>query len=227
LIFSQRLDISQLYSAINHPPTLANFTGPFTLSACHLRALGYSGLIWAFAICMFAVIMKDASMEHSLFLRQYKYEIPGAPASNMGLPVKPDAGQPKHEPAFLIFFDFENGGFQLEGDYRFIGNTNTRVKDSWLNQQTNRIFIEADMKPEIPAGPNDNLTHELILSLKGSIYNGRQQCKCFGLLRLNRNAQNMAQWMIYCNLVDNDMDIFEIKLMLPVFTSLMQTPGDN
>src|SRR5690349_9504254 len=122
---------------------------------------------------MFALLMKDPSMEHSLFLRQYKYEIPGPSA-----PV---------EPAFLVFFDFENGGFQLESDYTFIGNANCKVKSSWLNKQASRIFIEADMKPEIPAGPNDNLTHELILSLKGSIYNGRQRCKCSGLLRLNRS----------------------------------------
>jgi hypothetical protein len=84
------------------------------------------------------------------------------------------------------------------------------------------------MKPEIPAGPNDNLTHELILSLKGSIYNGRQRCKCSGLLRLNRIPQkDSSHWMIYCNLVDNDMDTFEIRLKLPVFTSLIEYPSDN
>jgi hypothetical protein len=177
---------------------------------------------------MFAVRMKDANMEHSLFLRQYKYEVPAASTPGTGLPVQAEQGNPHNEPAFLVFFDFENGGFQLEGDYSFIGNTNGKVRNSWLNQQTNRIFIEADMKPEIPAGPNDNLSHELILSLKGSIFNGRQRCKCSGLLRLNRIPQrDKTQWMIYCNLVDNDMDIFEIKLRLPVFTSKIQTPGDN
>jgi hypothetical protein len=172
--------------------------------------------------------MKDASMEHSLFLRQYKYEIPGTSAPGTGLPVAAEDKQPNNEPAFLVFFDFENGGFQLESDYSFIGNTNTKVRNSWLNQQTSRIFIEADMKPEIPAGPNDNLTHELILSLKGSIYNGRQRCKCSGLLRLNRIPQkDSSHWMIYCNLVDNDMDTFEIRLKLPVFTSLIEYPSDN
>ena len=153
-------------------------------------------------------------MEHSLFLRQYKYEIPG-----------PTTGSA----ALLAYFDFESGGFQLEGDLRFI-HANNRIKNSRLNNKNNqyRLLIDAVMKPEIPAGPNDNLDNELLLCLKGSFFDGQKQHRCSGILRLNRNWQdNKGQWMIYCNLIDNDLDFFEIKLTLPVFTNLIHTPGYN
>lgn len=151
-------------------------------------------------------------MEHSLFLRQYKYEI-----------VRDDY----REPALLAFFDFESGGFQLEGDYRFI-HANNRIKNSRLYNYNTRLTIDACMKPEIPAGPHDNLNNELLLFLTGTFYNGLRQHRCSGLLRLNRHIKNnMTQWMIYCNLIDNNLDFFEIKLTLPVFTSLVQTAGNN
>jgi hypothetical protein len=151
-------------------------------------------------------------MEHSLFLRQYKYEI---------------LDEVTLQPTLLAYFDFESGGFQLEGDSWFI-NANNRIKNSRLHKNTTRLLIDANMKPEIPAGPNDNLNNELLLFLHGSFYNGRRQYRCSGLLRLNRKWQNnKAQWMIYCNLIDNNLDFFELKLTLPVFTSLTQTAGNN
>jgi hypothetical protein len=166
-------------------------------------------------------------MEHSLFLRQYKYEIPASTPAIKGLP-KGELGQVNQEPALCAFFDFENGGFQLEGDYLFLSNANNRQKNFWHTRDKIRIFIEAKMKPEIPAGPNDNLRNELLLTLKGSIYNGEQKYRCSGLLRLNRSwKSNKAQWMIYCSVMDNDLDVFEIRLNLPVITSLVQTPGYN
>jgi hypothetical protein len=150
-------------------------------------------------------------MEHSLFLRQYKIEILRSAS----------------QPALLAFFDFESGDFQLEGDGQFI-KSNNHIKKSRLNDKHTSLLIQANMKPEIPAGPNDNLNNELLLLLKGSFYNGRQQHRCSGLLRLNRSYKdNKAQWTIYCNLVDNDLDFFEIKLTLPVFTSLVNTAGSN
>lgn len=153
-------------------------------------------------------------MEHSLFLRQYKYELPALPA-------------PNPQPGFLAFFDFENGGFQLECDYRFIVSDNKRDQKA-LSSRATRIFIEAEMKAEIPSGPDDNLKNELLLFLKGTIYDGERKCRCTGLLQLNRNYKsNKEQWMIYCNLVDNDMDIFEIKLKLPVITNMTQVPHNN
>lgn len=159
-------------------------------------------------------------MDHSLFLRQYKFEVLNSIKSE-----KP--GDAEQKPALLAYFDFESGGFQLEGDYRYI-NPNTKVKNSRSNKNNNRFLIDAKMQPEIPAGPNDNLDNELLLCLKGSFYNGRRLHRCSGLLRLNRYIQkNKAQWVIYCNLVDNDMDLFEIKLTLPVFTNLVHTPGYN
>lgn len=145
-------------------------------------------------------------MEHSLFLRQYKYEIPSLVNAR---------------PALSAFFDFENGDFLLEGDYKYVlnGENDTRKK---------RFLVNAEMKPEIPAGPDDNLSTELLVHLKGFLYNGERQSMCSGLLRLNRNLKgNKMQWMIYCNLVDNDMDVFEIRLKLPVITSLVQAPGEN
>jgi hypothetical protein len=156
-------------------------------------------------------------MEHSLFLRQYKFEILHPTASA-------DAEQ---KPALIAYFDFESGGFQLEADYCYI-DANNRVKNSRSKNKSNRLLIDAKMQPEIPAGPNDNLDNELLLCLKGSFYNGRRLHRCSGILRLNRNLQKkLAPWMIYCNLVDNDLDFFEIKFCLPVFTNLVQTPGNN
>lgn len=151
-------------------------------------------------------------MEHSLFLRQYKYE---------------ELDEVTLQPLLLAYFDFESGGFQLEGDPWFI-NVHNRVKNSCLKSNTKRLFIDASMKPEIPAGPNDNLNNELLIFLNGSFINGRCKHRCSGLLRLNRKWQNnKAQWMIYCNLIDNNLDFFELKLTLPVFTSLVESPGDN
>jgi hypothetical protein len=167
-------------------------------------------------------------MEHSLFLRQYKYEIPGSPSAFTAFPIKDNAGQAIHQPEFLAFFDFESGDFQIEGFSHSIITANQRYKNSWLTQQNTRVFIDADMKPEIPAGPNDNLGNELLLYINGSIYNGQRRVRCSGLLRLNRSSHNNnAQWMIYCNLVDDDMNAFEIKLRLPVFTNVVKAPGDN
>lgn len=153
-------------------------------------------------------------MEHTLFLRQYKYEIP-----------RPEAGI--EGPALVAYFDFESGDFQLEGDRQYIFSNN-KIKNSRLNKKNNRLLIDATMKPEIPAGPNDNLKNELLLYVKGSFYNGRQQFKCSGLLRLNRTWKNdKEQWMIDCNLIDNDLDFFEIRLSLPVYTNLIHTGGNN
>src|SRR5688572_27615068 len=119
---------------------------------------------------MFAKSLNSAVMEHSLFLRQYKYEI---------------LDEITLQPLLQAYFDFESGGFQLEGDPWFI-NANNRVKNSRLNSNTKRLLIDANMKPEIPAGPNDNLNNELLLFLNGSFVSGRRQHRCSGLLRLNR-----------------------------------------
>lgn len=157
-------------------------------------------------------------MEHSLFLRQYKYEIPGLPTGGKSSPVT-------KKYALRALFDFENGEFQLEGDASYILNDSNRFKSLAKNT---RFFIDAKMKPEIPAGPDDNLKNELLLCLKGSILKGDRQYKCSGLLSLNRNWQGQkTQWMIYCNMVDNDLDFFEIRLILPVFTNITQAPDEN
>jgi len=165
-------------------------------------------------------------MEHSLFLRQYKFEIPRSATAVAGVSTKIKSTKDIQEPALRVLFDFENGCFLLEGDCGLIVSTNTRHKNSWLNGKNARVFIDANMKPEIPDGPDDNLNMELLLCLKGHIQNGDRQFKCSGILRLNRHS-NDSQWMIYCNLVDNDMHFFEIRLNLPVFTTIIQSPGDN
>lgn len=156
-------------------------------------------------------------MEHSLFLRQYKFEILSPTASNAA----------EQKPALIAYFDFESGGFRLEADYQYI-HSNNPVKNSPSIYRFNRFLIDAKMQAEIPSGPNDNLNNELLLCLKGSFYNGCRMHRCSGILRLNRNLQKkLAPWMIYCNMVDNDLDFFEIKFSLPVFTSLVQTPANN
>jgi hypothetical protein len=163
---------------------------------------------------MFIGIVNQAGMEHSFFLRQYKYEIPGSPVNA--------------QPALRAFFDFEHGGFQLESDNQYIVNTNTKNKKSWPRRKSDRFFVEANMKPEIPSGPDDNLHNELLLNLNGTIHYGKRKFKCSGLLILNRNLlENKTQWTIYCNLMDVDLDIFEIKLKVPVFTGLAKTASDN
>jgi hypothetical protein len=167
-------------------------------------------------------------MEHSLFLRQYKYEIPGSSTAFSGLPASKESRLISQLPALSAFFDFENGDFQLEADSRYLLNENTRVKNPWINNHQERLFISANMKPEIPDGPDDNLRNELLLFLKGSIYNGERQSMCSGLLRLNRNWQSKkTYWTIYFNLVDNDLDVFEIRLRLPVITSLVDKAEKN
>jgi len=71
-------------------------------------------------------------------------------------------------PALSAFFDFENGDFQLEADSRFIINECIGNNNPWISNQQERVFISANMKPEIPSGPDDNLKNELLLFLKGS-----------------------------------------------------------
>lgn len=166
-------------------------------------------------------------MEHSLFLRQYKYEILGSTV-DAGVPALNQLGQISREPALWAFFDFENGNLQLEGDYRYILHSNNGNKNGWLRYHKNRVFIDANMKPEIPAGPDDNLNNELLLLLKGSIYNGSQRHICSGLLSLSRTGINIdSQWMIYCTLMDNDLNRFEIKFKLPVYTGITKSPNHN
>jgi hypothetical protein len=167
-------------------------------------------------------------MEHSLFLRQYKYEIPGSSTAFSGLPAGKEARLINQLPALSAFFDFENGDFQLEADSRFLLNESMRANNPWINNNQERLFINANMKPEIPSGPDDNLRNELLLFLKGSIFNGERQSKCSGLMRLNRNWQSKkAYWTIYFNLVDNDLDLFVIKVRLPVITSLVDAAEKN
>lgn len=167
-------------------------------------------------------------MEHSLFLRQYKYEIPGSSTSYPGLIANKESRLFNQLPALSAFFDFENGDFQLEADSRYLLTEGNGDKNPWINNRQERFFISANMKPEIPDGPDDNLRNELLLFLKGSIYNGERQSMCSGLLRLNRDMQSAkSHWTIYFNLVDNDLDVFEIRLKLPVITSLVDGAGRN
>lgn len=176
----------------------------------------------------FAAEDKGISMKQNLFLKQYQYEIP---ASSITFPLSPKNGNTapaKQEPALWAFFDFENNSLQLEGDCHFILKANKRFENSWFNYYKSRVFIDVTMKPEAAVNPNDAGNNEMLLFLKGSIYDGQRRGFCSGLLRLHRIwHSSKTQWIIYCNLVDNDLDVFEIKFKLPVFTSLFHKADNN
>jgi hypothetical protein len=127
-----------------------------------------------------------------------------------------------HGSSLTADINFEQGTFEVKGDWHFLMTCNKHTQPEWFNYHTRSVRIDGSIYPSFTVDLNDNLNDGAVFILEGNIRDHHNTgSACSGLLILDKIAQNnnpsADTWNISFYLYDNSNEDCEIAFKIPVF----------
>ena len=160
-------------------------------------------------------------MTNEQYLRGFEYSIVDPKRSFNKDSQKENA----HQKTLLeIKIDFHKGRFYLQGDWKFLMETNESKEDTYLDLHESDVNINMRVYPEGAIHLEDFENDGGILFLQGKVKNEYHSNSCTGMLIISRNTSSRSNvdWFIIIYLYEYNNAFAEFKYTFPLYLNTLK-----